>query len=356
MACRAASSTRARAHRIRPALFAGAVWLLFGTSSCLYRRPWTDDAPTAAPPTSVPAFPDGPALRVLVLGDFGTGGEGQREVARAIAETHASNPPDLVLTVGDNFYPRGVASAEDPLWNTVFEDVYDGDFWENLVFFPSLGNHDAEGNERAQFEYSSPGGRWVMPGNYYTFRRAMPSGDTVRFLALDTNILNRGGIRADAQLEWMEPILEGSSDRWVIAYGHHPMVSGGWHGASERVRSFLSPHFQGRVSLYLSGHNHSTELLRMPEGIFQGVCGGGAGRDNAYRVGETPLTVSAFSNGGWCLLHIWRDTLAIEGYNRVGTLRFRHLIPRPGTGKLDAAPRGPGRLAPLPDGNTVSRR
>jgi hypothetical protein len=106
------------------------------------------------------------------------------------------------------------------------------------------------------------------------------------------------------------------------------MESGGWHGASQTVRDSLLPRFQGRVPVFFSGHNHSTELLRLPEGVFQGVCGGGGGRDNAYRVGTTPLTVSAFSNGGWCFLHIWPDTLAIEGYNRVGTLRFRHLIPR----------------------------
>lgn len=335
----AKTSSRAATRGMRQALVAGTVWLLLGTSGCLYRRPWTDDALTATPPAEVPALPEGPALRVLVLGDFGTGEEGQREVARAIAETHASNPPHLVLTVGDNFYPRGVASTEDPLWNTTFEDVYTGDFWQSLVFFPSLGNHDVEGNAQAQFEYSSPGGRWIMSGNYYTFRRAMPSGDTVRFIALDTNLLNRGGIRADAQLEWLDPILENSSDRWVIAYGHHPMVTGGWHGASDRVRSYLSPRFQGRVPLFLSGHNHSTELLRMPEGILQGVCGGGAGRDNAYRVGETPLTLASFSNGGWCLLHIWSDTLGIEGYNRLGTLRFRHLIPRLGTGNPAAGPR-----------------
>lgn len=339
----AETSSSARTRAIRTALTAGALWLLLGTPSCLYRRPWTDDAPTAMPPAEVPAVPEGPALRVLVLGDFGTGEEGQREVARAIAETHASNPPDLVLTVGDNFYPRGVTSAEDPQWNTAFEDVYTGDFWQRLVFFPALGNHDVEGNAQAQFEYSSPGGRWIMPGNYYTFRRAMPSGDTVRFIALDTNLLNRGGIRAHAQLDWLDPILEGSGDRWVIAYGHHPMVTGGWHGASDRVRSYLSPRFQGRVPLFLSGHNHSTEILRMPEGIIQGVCGGGAGRDNAYRVGETPLTLSSFSNGGWCLIRLWRDTLAIEGYNRVGTLRFRHLIPRLGTANPGAGARSSRR-------------
>ena len=303
--------------------------LLLGLSSCLYRKPLTDDALTAKPPPNLPLLPVEPALRVLVLGDFGTGREGQAEVARAIAETHASAPPHFVLTVGDNFYPQGVESVLDPLWNRVFEEVYTGDFWESLVFFPALGNHDVDGNERAQVDYSSRSPRWSLPGNYYTFRRALPSGDTVRFLAVDTNLLNRGGTRADSQLRWMDSVLEESGDAWVIVYGHHPMVSGGWHPPSRRVRDLLSPRLEGRASLYLAGHNHSTELLMISEGLFQGVCGGGAGRDNAYRVGTTPLTLSAFSNGGWCFLHIWPDALAIEGYNRAGTLRFRHLISRP---------------------------
>jgi len=302
--------------------------LLLGGAGCVYRKPWSDDARTARTPANLPALPEGPALRVLILGDFGTGEEGQHEVSRAIAEAHASAPPHIVLTVGDNFYPRGVASVDDPKWARVFEEVYSGDFWRNLVFFPALGNHDVDGNERAQIDYSRESPRWTLPGNYYSFRRAMPSGETVLFLALDTNLLNRGGDGAEAQLAWVDSVLGASRDRWVISYGHHPMESGGWHGQSRKVRDYLLPRFQGRVPLFLSGHNHSTELLRVTEGTLQAVCGGGAGRDNAYRVNQTPLTLFAFSNGGWCFLHIGPDALAIEGYNRVGTLRFRHLVSR----------------------------
>jgi tartrate-resistant acid phosphatase type 5 len=310
-------------------LLLAALSLLLGEAGCYYRLPPFDDALTARTPPNLPPLPEGRALRVLVLGDFGTGGSGQREVSKAIAETHASAPPDLVLTVGDNIYPSGVESVRDPLWTLVFERVYAGDFWSDLVFFPSLGNHDVEGNERAQIDYSDRSPRWTMPGNYYTFQRPLPSGDTVRFMALDTNILNRGGDRAESQVEWMDVVLESSRDRWVVVYGHHPMVSGGWHSPSKRVREYLLPRLQGRASLFLSGHNHSTELLLTDEGVYQAVCGGGGGLDNAYRVATTPLTLSAFSNGGWCFLHIWPDTLAVEGYNRVGTLRFRELISRP---------------------------
>jgi acid phosphatase len=286
-----------------------------------------DDTFTATTPANLPQLPDGPALRVLVIGDYGTGGEGQSEVARAIAETHAPDPPDLVLTVGDNFYPRGVESVDDPLWRTVFEDVYSGGFWERIVFFPTLGNHDTDGNERAQIDYSDRSPRWNMPGNYYTFRRPLPSGDTVRFLALDTNLLARGEARGQAEAQWVDSVLAVSTDRWTVAYGHHPMVTGGWHGDSDPVREVLSPLFRGRVPLFLAGHNHSTELLQVSgESFLQAICGGGGGRDNAYGVDFTPATLAAFSSGGWCLLLMWSDTIAVELYNRAGTLRFRHLI------------------------------
>jgi len=313
----------------RRLVFASLTVLLFGPGCFLPPRPDYDDALTATTPPDLPPMPAEPALGVLVIGDFGTGESGQAEVARAIAETHASAPPDLVLTVGDNFYPRGVASVEDPLWASVFEDVYTGDFWNGLVFHPSLGNHDVQGNEQAQILYSQRSPRWALPARYHTFRKALPTGDSIRFIALDTNLLEEGGAEARTELEWVDSILGASRDSWVIPYGHHPLRTGGWHGTSDAVYDDLSPRLTGRVPLFMSGHNHSTELLELPEGFLQAVCGGGAGRDNAYRVDTTPQTLSAFSNGGWCFLRILPDTLAVELYNRVGTLLFRHLIVRP---------------------------
>jgi len=320
--------------RFRPAIFPlfrlALLSLLLGQEACLYRKPWFDDAPSARAPADLPPLPSGPALRVLVIGDFGTGESGQREVAEAISRTHAGDPPDLVLTVGDNFYPRGVESVDDPLWESVFEDVYSGEFWGKLVFHPTLGNHDVMGEEEAQAAYSETHPRWRMPAGYYSFRQALPSGSAVRFLALDTNALSDGGEGAQRELAWLDSLLVSSSERWIVAYGHHPMVTGGWHGSNETVRQLLEPRFEGRVPIFLSGHNHSIELLRLSRSLFQGVCGGGAGRDNAYRVDSIPGTLSSFSNGGWCLLHFWPDTMAVELYNRVGTLRARHLIPSAG--------------------------
>jgi acid phosphatase len=332
----------------RTSILLAALFLMGAQTGCLYRKPWKDDAFTIRSPAGLSALPDGPALRVLVIGDHGTGGEGQREVSRAIAQTHATDPPDFVLTVGDNFYPDGVESVDDPLWATVFEDVYSGDFWDAQVFFPVLGNHDVKGSVEAQIDYSDQSTKWSMPGDYYTLWKPLPAGDSVLVLALDTNTMVGGGNDDQTQLEWIDSVLSATGDEWVVAIGHHPFATGGWHKPSQRVGEKLMPHFQGQVSLYLSGHNHSTELLRTEEGVLQAVCGGGAGRDNAYRVKQTPQTVAAFSNGGWCLLHIWPDTMAIEGYNRAGTLLFRQLIPRRSSSRASTSPANPLSAGSVP--------
>lgn len=311
-------------------LVLAALALLLLPSGCILRKPWVDDTFSAKTPADLPPLRGEPALRILVIGDFGTGKAGQLETARAIENLYAQTPPDLVLTVGDNFYPEGVESVDDPLWQSIFEDVYSGDFWDSLLFFPSLGNHDVQGNAQALIEYSDRSPKWTMPAEYYTFRRPLPSGDTVRFLALNTNEIKAvGSTEALNQMEWVDSVLGSSVDEFVIAYGHHPIQTAGWHEPNKSVHDGLLSAFQGRVPLYLAGHNHSTELLRVSDNLLQAVCGGGAGRDNAYRVGSLPETLSAFSNGGWCFLQVFQDTLAIELYNRAGTLRYRHLIEPP---------------------------
>ena len=92
----------------------------------------------------------GPSLGVLVFGDWGTGGPGQRKMSRSMEEAHGDDPPAMVLTVGDNFYPDGVWDVDDPLLLRVFERVYRGPFWDSLPFYPTLGNHDRFGDPGAQ--------------------------------------------------------------------------------------------------------------------------------------------------------------------------------------------------------------
>jgi hypothetical protein len=250
-------------------------------------------------------------------------------LARAIERVHGEAPPELVLTVGDNFYPDGVLGLYDPLFEKIFERVYVGPFWDPLVFFPTLGNHDYTGSVKDQIRYSERNPRWRLTAQFYTFQKPLPSGKSVRFLAVDThNIRSRGGA-TENQLAFVDSVLGVADDQWIVAYGHFPMVTVGLHPPSKPLLERLAPRLEGRVPLYLSGHNHSTELLPVTDKLLQVVCGGGGGRDNPYPLRNPEDAIAAFTHGGWCFLQFFDESLAIELYNRAGLLRYRHIVPHP---------------------------
>jgi tartrate-resistant acid phosphatase type 5 len=53
-------------------------------------------------------------IRAVAFGDFGTGQEAQVKTAAAIGTYGKDHPLDFGLTLGDNFYGRGMASPSDP--------------------------------------------------------------------------------------------------------------------------------------------------------------------------------------------------------------------------------------------------
>jgi acid phosphatase len=243
-----------------------------------------------------------------------------------MAQTLRESPPDFVVTVGDNFYPDGVAGPDDPIWESHFESVYQGPFWDSLVFRAILGNHDHHQNPRGEVEYAGRSPRWEMPDLYYVFDRQMPGGGSVLFLALDTTPISRQERTAAVQREWADSILRTTSAEWIVVLGHHPVATGGWHEPDPPVQNALWPILESGADLYVSGHNHSTELLNTHARTVQAVCGGGGGLDNPYRVGDVEGTMGAFTNGGWCYLRFWPGTLVVDLYDREGGIQFRHKI------------------------------
>ena len=64
-------------------------------------------------------------LNFLLLGDWGRKGEkDQVEVARQMGLAAEETGAKFVISVGDNFYEHGVASVDDPQWQSSFEKVY----------------------------------------------------------------------------------------------------------------------------------------------------------------------------------------------------------------------------------------
>ncbi len=63
-------------------------------------------------------------LTFTVIGDWGlTGNEMQKTVASAMADWVEQNGASFVISSGDNFYEQGVASVNDPQFDTAWRDV-----------------------------------------------------------------------------------------------------------------------------------------------------------------------------------------------------------------------------------------
>ncbi|MGH8370725.1 MAG: metallophosphoesterase, partial [Gammaproteobacteria bacterium] len=64
------------------------------------------------------ALPPPPSVQFVAFGDAGTGTARQAALGRAMARVCADRGCDLALELGDNFYPRGVLSSDDPQFQT----------------------------------------------------------------------------------------------------------------------------------------------------------------------------------------------------------------------------------------------
>ena len=255
------------------------------------------------------------SVRVLVFGDYGQGTEAQKRVAAAMLKEHRMRALDFGITTGDNFYPRGMESPSDIRWKSWWEELYTP---LGIKFYASLGNHDWVNPDSAAAEmlYAAQSESWRMPAPYYTF-----NAGPVQFFALDTDEIS------EAQSAWLRDELEKSKARWKVVYGHHPAyVSNVW-GASytDEMQRLLLPIIKGRVDLYLSGHHHSLQHLRSPEGThFVTSGGGGAG---PYPLDEKdPLVLFARSANGFTTLEAGERELTFKHFGDDGSEIYSYTL------------------------------
>jgi predicted MPP superfamily phosphohydrolase len=191
-----------------------------------------------------------------VLGDFGTGGRPQYELAKQMANVHERFKYEAVVLVGDNLY--GSERPQD--FKHKFEVPYKPLLDARVKFFASLGNHDAR--EQRYYKLFNMDGKL-----YYTFS---PKTD-IRFFALESSY------PVPEQIQWLEKELQSSNDAWKIAYFHHPLYSSGdRHGSDLRLREVLEPLFvKYNVSVVLTGHDHFYERVKPQKGIAYFVVGSG---------------------------------------------------------------------------------
>lgn len=257
----------------------------------------------------------------VVIGDWGRRGEYNQCVVAKALETVVNSNTNYIISTGDNFYKHGVSSVDDIHFQRSFEQIYRGDSVSVTPWYLVLGNHDHEGNIKAQIDYTEISSRWNMPGRFY---QARLSANLIGFF-LDTTTLTLRPSKhlkitvkqmtwdAGVQLEWLRNALEEqaaeSPQSRFIVFGHHPMYNAtfakraGEQGVRELLEQVLKP-YATRIVAYVSGHEHS--LIHM-----QPYVNGGDSEDGEF---------DHFISGGGSKVSNYIDTLEGDRVDMKGRL------------------------------------
>jgi 3',5'-cyclic AMP phosphodiesterase CpdA len=240
------------------------------------------------------------SAKFAVIGDNGTGERQQFEVAAQMLRVHETFPYSFVIMLGDNIYGGQKAADLVRKFETPYKPLLDS----GVKFFASLGNHDDQNNRFYPL--------WNMNGErYYTYKQA-----DVRFFVLDSDYMD------PKQLAWLEQQLRDSTDRWKIAYFHHPLYSSaGRHGSEVDLRLVLEPLFlKYGMNAVFSGHDHIYERLKPQKGIYYFVSGS-AGQLRRGDLKRTAMTEVGFDQDqSFMVVEIGGDVLSFKTVSRTGRI------------------------------------
>jgi predicted phosphodiesterase len=264
-------------------------------------------AAAVLPTSTLPKDRD--SVKFLVIGDSGTGGRPQYEVAQRIVEAHKQFTFDFAIMLGDNMYGSESASA----FVNKFEKPYKPLLDAGVKFYASLGNHD-EPSQRNYKPVNMDGKR------YYTFRK-----EDVEFFVLDSTYITPD------QIKWLAGVLEQSDAKWKIPYFHHPIYSSGEkHGSELDLQVLIEPLFvQHGVDVVFSGHEHFYERLKPQKGIRYITQGGAAKLREGNIRARSPMTEKGFdTDNSFTLVEIVKDQLHFETISRRGQVVDSGSFPR----------------------------
>jgi hypothetical protein len=288
------------------------------------------------------ALKDDFALHFMALGDWGRNGEyDQLEVAKQMGQWAAEHPNNFVISCGDNFYPSGVVSENDPLWHYSFENIYTAHSLQ-CDWYPVLGNHDYHTDVDAQVRYSKISRRWDMPARYYSKEISLDKDkdkeikrpeknktkDKVLFVMMDTDpfLHESKAAYVETQLKWLNETLEKASAdvKWKIVVGHHPFYTVGPrinNYDTLTMRKALPKIFEDhKVDVYLSGHEHSLQHLK-PEGFTHQFISG-AGSELTKVTEGIPDSRFQASEHGFMYFSIDSNRLNVKAINYTGKVLY----------------------------------
>lgn len=261
-------------------------------------------------------------INFIVIGDWGKYGNAKQQlVAQSMNKLAANRKVDFIISTGDNFYDKGVESIQDTLWQTVYKQIYDLPYIKNLDWYVVLGNHDYQGNYKAQVEYSKVDKNWILPDNYYAMEKAT-AGFSAKFVFTDTNPLRKyywskpdkylyiNNQDTTAQLQWLDSILVSSKSDWNIVIGHHPIYSSGKHGGMRELANSFVPLFnKTNTQVYFAGHEHDLQHQKPAGSVHYFISGAGA---QTRPVGKNEDTSFSASKLGFAYVTLTSNELKLE--------------------------------------------
>jgi acid phosphatase len=279
------------------------------------------------------------ALNFAIIGDWGRQGRpDQKQVAHQMAIACKNAAASFVISVGDNFYERGVTSLDDDHWQRSFETVYDAPSLQ-VPWYVILGNHDYAGKTGPQLEYGKARPRWIMPARYYTQIYPVDSATRLECFYIDTcpfieeyrhnpEFSEIPAQDANLQLQWLDRSLADSKAEWKLVFGHHPIYSSGLaHGNQPEIIEHILPLLQKhKVQAYIAGHDHDLEHLKVGD---LDLIVSGAGSE--HRPVKTPAT-SPFSQAtsGFALASIRSHEMQLRFIDNFGNTLYTAKVPRVG--------------------------
>jgi tartrate-resistant acid phosphatase type 5 len=279
-----------------------------------------------------------PSINFLVVGDWGRDGAShQRDVAKHMGRAASARGSCCIVSVGDNFYEHGVASAADPQWQSSYESVYHARSL-HIPWYVALGNHDYRGSPQAQIDYAAQSSRWRMPARYFKVDGTALNAPYVDLFVIDTSPLvhkyrdevedaiaeNVRTQDVDAQLQWLDLELGRSSARWKLVIGHHTLRSGGsGHGETAEVVQLVEPILlKHGVTAYINGHDHDLQHIR--RGGLDCI-GSGAGSE-VRPVNAVSGTLFCASRSGFAAITCSPESVGLEFVDFTGAKLYRAAV------------------------------
>jgi predicted phosphodiesterase len=247
------------------------------------------------------------SVRFAVIGDAGTGGREQVEVAAQLERYRRIFPYTFAIMLGDNIYGAERPQDMEKKFARPYRPLLDA----KVEFHAALGNHD-DPNQRYYKPFNLGGER------YRTFKKG-----NVRFFVIDSNYLD------PEQVKWLERELAASGSDWKIPYFHHPLYTSARRGPEVELRAVLEPLFlKYGVDVVFSGHEHVYERIKPQRGIYYFTAGGAAKlRKGDTRQGE--LVEKAFATDrSFMLVEIDKDRLYFQAVSRAGETVDKGVITR----------------------------